>query len=92
MKINVGYPDKWEDMEKYVNIDESKSLRANYDAIIPALRKAELEKHWKKPVDKTQMACNPQMVNAFYAPHSTASTSLLPFFSPLSSTLMQRMR
>jgi putative endopeptidase len=67
MKINVGYPDKWEDMEKYVNIDESKSLRANYDAIIPALRKAELEKHWKKPVDKTQMACNPQMVNAFYA-------------------------
>jgi putative endopeptidase len=48
MKINVGYPDKWEDMEKYVNIDESKSLRANYDAIIPALRKAELEKNWKK--------------------------------------------
>jgi putative endopeptidase len=68
MKINVGYPDKWEDMEKYVNIDESKSLRANYDAIVPALRKAELEKHWKKPVDKTQMACNPQMVNAFYSP------------------------
>jgi putative endopeptidase len=35
---------------------------------VPALRKAELEKHWKKPVDKTQMACNPQMVNAFYSP------------------------
>jgi putative endopeptidase len=68
MKINVGYPDKWEDMDKYVNIDESKSLRENYDAIIPALRKAELEKYWKKPVDKTIMACNPQIVNAFYSP------------------------
>jgi putative endopeptidase len=68
MKINVGYPDKWEDMEKYANIDESKSLCANYEAIIPALRKAELEKHWKKPVDKTLMACNPQIVNAFYNP------------------------
>jgi putative endopeptidase len=68
MKINVGYPDKWEDMDKYVNIDESKSLRENYDAIIPALRKAELEKYWKRPVDKTIMACNPQIVNAFYSP------------------------
>lgn len=68
MKINVGYPDKWEDMEKYVNIDESKSLRANFDAIIPAIRKAYLEKHWGKPVDKTSMGCNPQVVNAFYNP------------------------
>ena len=68
MKINVGYPDKWEDMEKYVNIDESKSLRENYDAIIPAMRKASLEKHWKKPVDKTRMVFDPQVVNACYSP------------------------
>lgn len=68
MKINIGYPDKWEDMEKYVNIDEDKSLCANYDVVIPALRKAELEKHWRKPVDKTRMACDPQVVNAFYDP------------------------
>jgi putative endopeptidase len=68
MKINVGYPDKWQDLDKYVNIDESKSLRENYDIIVPALRKAELEKYWKKPVDKTMMPCNPQTVNAFYSP------------------------
>lgn len=68
MKINVGYPDKWEDLEKYVNIDESKSLRENYDAIVQALRKATLEKHWRKPVDKTLMDCYPQVVNAFYNP------------------------
>ena len=68
IKINVGYPDKWEDLEKYVNIDESKSLRENYDAIIPALRKAMLEKYWQKPVDKTSMGCNPQVVNAYYNP------------------------
>ena len=68
MRINIGYPDKWQNMEEYVQIDESKSLRANYDEIIPALRRRSLEKKWRKPVDKTVFACNPQMVNAFYAP------------------------
>ena len=68
MRINIGYPDKWQNMEEYVQIDESKSLRANYDEIIPALRRRSLEKKWRKPVDKTIFACNPQMVNAFYAP------------------------
>ena len=28
MRINIGYPDKWQNMEEYVQIDESKSLRA----------------------------------------------------------------
>lgn len=68
MRINIGYPDKWQNMEEYVQIDENKSLRANYDEIIPALRRRSLEKKWRKPVDKTVFACNPQMVNAFYAP------------------------
>lgn len=68
MRINIGYPDKWQNMEEYVQIDESKSLRANYDEIIPALRRRSLEKKWRKPVDKTVFACNPQLVNAFYAP------------------------
>lgn len=68
MIINIGYPDKWQNMDEYVQIDESKSIRANYDEVIPALRKRELEKHWHKDVDKHEMACDPQVVNAFYDP------------------------
>ncbi len=87
MRINIGYPDKWQNMEEYVQIDESKSLRANYDEIIPALRRRNLEKKWGKKVDKTEFACNPQVVNAFYAPsynsiNFPAAILQAPFFDP----------
>ena len=87
MRINIGYPDKWQNMEEYVQIDESKSLRANYDEIIPALRRRNLEKKWGKKVDKTVFACNPQVVNAFYAPsynsiNFPAAILQAPFFDP----------
>ncbi len=87
MRINIGYPDKWQNMEEYVQVDESKSIRANYDEIIPALRKRTLEKRWKKPVDKTISACNPQVVNAFYSPsynsiNFPAAILQPPFFDP----------
>ncbi len=87
MHINIGYPDKWQNMEEYVLIDESKSLRANYDEIIPALRKRNIEKHWRKPVDKTLFPCTPQTVNAFYAPslnsiNFPAAILQAPFFDP----------
>lgn len=72
MIINVGYPDKWEDLEKYVEIDENKSIRANYDIISKALIKASIEKHWKKPVDKTIMDMYPQTVNACYDPQKNS--------------------
>lgn len=87
MRINVGYPDKWQNMEEYVQIDESKNLVANFDQIVPALRQRQLEKHWRKPVDKTVFACNPQLVNAFYAPtynsiNFPAAILQAPFFDP----------
>ena len=69
MRINVGYPDKWQDLEKYVEIDENKNLVENQEIIKVALTKGEIEKYWGHPVDKSMMACNPQVVNAFYSPY-----------------------
>lgn len=68
MVINVGYPDKWEGLEKYVQVDENKTLRENIDEITMASRKGEIEYYWHKPVDRHQMGCTPQTVNAFYNP------------------------
>ena len=68
MYINVGYPDKWEDMEKFVDIRENENLIENYIRITQEARKATYRKYWRKPVDKTMMACTPQTVNAFYNP------------------------
>jgi putative endopeptidase len=85
--INVGYPDKWQDMEKYIQIDESKNFVENMEIIVPAVRKGKLEKRWRKPVDKTKMACSPQTVNAFYHPYYNsinfpAAFLQPPFFDP----------
>ena len=66
MVINVGYPDKWEGLEKYVQVDESKTLRENLDQITLASRKGEVEYYWHRPVDRHQLGCTPQTVNAFY--------------------------
>ena len=65
MYINVGYPDKWEDMEKFVDIRESENLIENCIRINQEATKAALRKYWRQPVDKTMMACTPQTVNAF---------------------------
>ena len=80
MYINVGYPDKWEDMEKFVDIREDQNL--NEEA-----RAAEFRKYWHQPVDKTMMACTPQTVNAFYNPlfnsiNFPAAILQPPFFDP----------
>ena len=85
--INVGYPDKWEDMEKYVDIREDQNLVENFIRIEEETRAAELRKYWRKPVDKTQMGCTPQTVNAFYNPlfnsiNFPAAILQPPFFDP----------
>ncbi len=69
MRVNIGYPDKWQELEKYVEIDENKSLAENMEIISVALTKGQIEKYWGHPVDKSMMACNPQVVNAFYNPY-----------------------
>ena len=85
--INVGYPDKWEDMEKFIDIREDQNLVENFIRIEQEIRAAELRKYWRKPVDKTQMGCTPQTVNAFYNPmfnsiNFPAAILQPPFFDP----------
>ena len=68
MHINVGYPDKWQDMEKFVDIRETENLVENFIRISQEARQATIRKYWHQPVDKTMMPCSPQTVNAFYHP------------------------
>ncbi|MCR5470949.1 MAG: M13 family metallopeptidase [Prevotella sp.] len=87
MYINVGYPDKWEDMEKFVDIREDQNLVENFIRINEEARAAEFRKYWHQPVDKTMMACTPQTVNAFYNPlfnsiNFPAAILQPPFFDP----------
>ena len=87
MYINVGYPDKWEDMEKFIDIREDQNLVENFIRIEQETRAAELRKYWRKPVDKTIMPFSPQTVNAFYAPmfnsiNFPAAILQPPFFDP----------
>ena len=87
MYINVGYPDKWQDMEKYIDIREDQNLVENSIRIAQELTQASLRKYWHQPVDKTMMACTPQTVNAFYNPlfnsiNFPAAILQPPFFDP----------
>ncbi len=85
--INVGYPDKWQDMEKFIDIRENENLVENFIRIAQESRAALFRQYWGKPVDKTMMPCSPQEVNAFYAPpfnsiNFPAAILQPPFFDP----------
>lgn len=85
--INVGYPDKWEDMEKLIDIRENENLIENYIRISQEMRIANIRKYWHKTIDKTMMGCTPQTVNAFYNPmfnsiNFPAAILQPPFFDP----------
>lgn len=87
MYVNVGYPEKWENLEQYVTVDESKSLVENMENITVALTRGEIRKYWKQPVDKTQMGMVPQEVNACYIQQFNsinfpAAVLQPPFFDP----------
>ena len=87
MYINVGYPDKWQDMEKFIDIRENENLVENFIRITQEARQATIRKYWHTPVDKTMMPCSPQTVNAFYHPlfnsiNFPAAILQPPFFDP----------
>jgi len=87
MYINVGYPNKWEDMEKFIDIRENENLVENFIRIRVEYRAARIRKKWRKPVDKTIMPFSPQTVNACYAPpfnsiNFPAAILQPPFFDP----------
>ena len=87
MYINVGYPDKWEDMEKFVDIRENENLVENFIRIKQEARAALFRKYWRKPVDKKMMPFSPQTVNACYIPlfnsiNFPAAILQPPFFDP----------
>ncbi len=87
MHINIGYPDKWQDMEKYIDIRENENLVENSIRINQETTQASLRRYWRKPVDKTMMPCSPQTVNAFYHPlfnslNFPAAILQPPFFDP----------
>ena len=87
MYINVGYPDKWEDLEKFIDIRENENLVENFIRITQEAEQAQLRKYWHQPVDKTMMGMPPQTVNAFYNPmfnsiNFPAAILQPPFFDP----------
>ena len=87
MYINVGYPDKWEDLEKFIDIRENENLVENFIRISQEAEQAQLRKYWHQPVDKTMMGMPPQTVNAFYNPmfnsiNFPAAILQPPFFDP----------
>ena len=87
MHINIGYPDKWEDLEKVIDIREDQNLIENFIRMRQDLRAAKICKRWRQPVDRTKMPCTPQEVNAFYSPlrnsiNFPAAILQPPFFDP----------
>ena len=86
-RIRIGYPDKWQNNDSAVVVDESKSLRENLENLNVVLQKYEVKKRFGKPVDKEEWFCTPQTVNAYYSPESNsinfpAAILQAPFFDP----------
>ena len=87
MYINVGYPDEWEDMEKFIDIREDQNLIENFIRIHQETSAANYRKYWRKPFNKKLMPMSPQTVNACYvSPFNSinfpAAILQPPFFDP----------
>ena len=64
--VKIGYPDKWDDLSGLV-IDPEKPLYENMRNAYEFLWNLDYEKHYNKPVDKTEWLISPQTVNAYYS-------------------------
>ena len=65
--VKVGYPDKWEDLSG-LTIDPSLSLYENLVNAGKFFFELDKQKHYNKPVDRTEWQMPAQMVNAYYNP------------------------
>lgn len=86
-RVQIGYPDKWMNLDSAVTVDENISLRKNIENINLILAKENVEKRFGKKVDKDEWYMTPQTVNAYYNPASNGITfpaAILqaPFFDP----------
>ncbi len=66
MKFNIGYPDEWQNYDT-LKIDKA-DLFGNYKRFI-AYGDARYIAKLRKPVDKSEWAYAPQVLNAYYAPN-----------------------
>ncbi len=66
-RVKIGYPDKWTDYSD-MDIDPEKTLYALMKDISAWYTKDDVEKNYKKPVDRDKWYMTPQTVNAYYNP------------------------
>ncbi len=66
-RVKIGYPDKWIDYSK-MDINPEKTLYELMKDISVWYVKDEVDKNYKKPVDRDKWYMTPQTVNAYYNP------------------------
>ena len=80
-KVKVGYPDKWDDLSGLV-VDPSKNLVENLLAARKFYWQLDYDKHYDKPVDKSEWEMPAQMVNAYYNPTNNEIVFPAGFLQP----------
>jgi len=86
-RINIGYPDKWQNMDTAVVVNKDKNLCENLENLNITLAKYEVAKRFGKSVDKEEWFMTPQTVNAYYSAQFNsinfpAAILQAPFFDP----------
>lgn len=77
LNFQIGYPSKWDDYSKLEikSYEEGGSLWENIISLTKFMEEKSLNK-LNKNVDKSEFACSPQTINAFY--QSTSNTITVP--------------
>jgi putative endopeptidase len=77
LNIQIGYPDKWDDYSKLEirSYENGGSLWENVENLSKFAREKSI-KELNEPVDKSEFACSPQTINAFY--NATSNTITVP--------------